>query len=167
VAEQLTVGQIPRRRRAVVREEHRVLSWRSNVNRPGDEFLAGAALACDQHGELIALQALDLIDHPRHQRTGAQESGNERLEWPLDCRGIDGAGRSFPRLAQVESLLRHRAEHAQTPLDEIAQRSRQRDHGDARAIAIGAERLGDEPRAADRRVAAMDGKDDGVGAGDL
>ena len=81
--EQLTVGQIARRRRAVVGEEHRGASWRADVNRARDEVLAGAAFPGDQHGQVVALQPLDLIGQPIHRRTGADEPGQQRLEWSL------------------------------------------------------------------------------------
>ena len=95
------------------------------------------------------MQSLDLIDHARHERAGAEKPGDERFERPLDRRRVTGAGWTFAGFAQIEALLRDRAQHAKASLDEVAERPRQRQHGDARAVPIVAKRLGDEPCAAD------------------
>ena len=68
MAEQLAVGQLARGARAVVGQEHAAVPERSGVNRPRHEVLAGAALAGDQHGQVVALQALNLVGDPLHRR---------------------------------------------------------------------------------------------------
>ena len=59
---------------------------RSGVDGARDEILAGAALAGDQHGQVVALQPLDLIGDALHRGAGADESRQQRLERPLDVR---------------------------------------------------------------------------------
>ena len=80
VAEQLAVGQLARGRGAVVGQKHRRAAQRADVNGARDELLAGAAFAGDQHGQLVALQSLNLLDHAHHGGAGAQESRQQRLE---------------------------------------------------------------------------------------
>ena len=103
VAEQLAVGEVAARRRAVVGQEHRGAAMRSDVNRPGDQLLAGAALARDEHGQVVALQPLNLLDDARHRGARRQEAGQQRLE-----RSVDGG----PTAAAVE---RSRAAHSAKP----------------------------------------------------
>src|SRR5215470_3561946 len=64
MSEQLAVSELASRGRAVVGEEHRRVAMRADVNRAGDELLARAALAGDQHRQVVALQALNLLDEP-------------------------------------------------------------------------------------------------------
>ena len=73
MAEQLAVGQFARCRRAVVWEEHRRAAQRSYMDGPRDQLFARAAFSCNQHGEVVALQPLDLFHDPHHRRTGAQK----------------------------------------------------------------------------------------------
>ena len=65
------------------------------MNRARDEVLAGAALAGDQHGQVVPLQALDLLDDAVHGGAGADEPGQQRLERTLvDLLGRPARGRS-------------------------------------------------------------------------
>ena len=80
VAEQLAVGQITAGRRAVVRKKHGGAPMRPDVNALRDEFLAGAALTGDEHGEVVALQPLNVLDEADHRRAHGDESGQQRLE---------------------------------------------------------------------------------------
>ena len=50
------------------------------MNRARDELLAGAALTGDQHGQVVALQPLNLLDDAHHRGAGAEEAGQQRLE---------------------------------------------------------------------------------------
>ena len=62
---------------------------------PRDQLLARAALAGDQHREVVALQALNLVDDAVHRGAGADESGQQRLERPLaDASTAAAIGRS-------------------------------------------------------------------------
>src|SRR5438876_7377785 len=61
MTEQLAVGQLAPRGGAVVRQEHRGAAVRADVNGAGDELLAGAAFARDQHRQVVALHALNLL----------------------------------------------------------------------------------------------------------
>src|SRR6185295_1514888 len=89
--------------------EHVRLARRAGVNRARDEILARTALAGDQHGEVVALQPLDLIGDLLHRRARADEAREERLELPLD--GPRGRfGLAFARLTQIEPLPDHRRE---------------------------------------------------------
>ena len=80
------------------------------MDRAGDEVLAGAALPGNQHRQIVALQVLDLVGHALHRRARADESGQERLELPLHDGGR-GLDRALARLAQIEALAQHGAEH--------------------------------------------------------
>ena len=79
-----------------------------------DEVLAGAAFAGDQHGQVVALQALNLIGDAVHRRAGADEAGKQRLERPL-AGLFDRLRRALAGAAQLEALSRHRGEHAEPP----------------------------------------------------
>ena len=50
------------------------------MDRARDELLAGAALAGDQHGQIVALQPLNLLDDAGHRGAGGEESRQQRLE---------------------------------------------------------------------------------------
>ena len=119
---------------------------RADVDRPRDQLLAGAALAGDQHGEVVALQPLNLLDDALHRRAGAQEPRQQRLE-----RAVDGevrrGDRPIARAAELEPLPRDRRDHAQSAHDRMAERPRRRDQAEARAIGVASERLDDEDAA--------------------
>ena len=136
--EQLAVGQLASRRRAVVGEEHRGASGRADMNRARDEVFAGAAFPGDQHGEVVTLQPLDLVGEAIHRRAGADESGQQRLEWSLVVL-IDRLTRTFARAAQIESLPRDCCEHAQAASDRVFERRVQRERAASRPVLIGAE----------------------------
>src|SRR5262249_40923700 len=83
VPEQLAVREIAAGGRAVVRQEHRRASVGADMHGPGDQLLSRPALTGNQHGEVVALETLDLLDDSRHGRAGAQESREKRLERPV------------------------------------------------------------------------------------
>ena len=85
------------------------LRWRAGVDRARDEVLAGAALARDQHREIVALQPLNLLDDALHRGARADEAREQRLE------------RTFERAGAPARAGRSRAEHSVEPL---AQRPR-------------------------------------------
>ena len=123
MTEQLAVGEIASRRRAVVGEEHGRAAVRSEVNGEGDKLFAGSAFTGDQHREVVALKPLNLLDDPRHDGTRAQKSRQQRLEQTIHgC--IDGSGRSVARGAEGKALTRHRYDHSQSPHDRVADRPR-------------------------------------------
>ena len=114
VAEQLAVGQLARRARAVVGQEHVRAARRSGVNRARDEVLAGAALAGDQHGQVVALQPLNLIGDALHRGAGADESR------AAAARAVARARPAPPPIG------RSRAEHSSNPCRSTAQSVRKR-----------------------------------------
>ena len=63
VAEQLALEQLRRQRRAIHLHERLAAARRALVNRAGDELLADAAFAANQHGDVAVG---DLIDDERH-----------------------------------------------------------------------------------------------------
>ena len=85
------------------------------VNRRGwrsDQILPRSALARDEHCQVVALQPLDLLDHPGHRGACADEAWEERLERTfVDL--LDGMGRALAGAAELEALARDRREHAQ------------------------------------------------------
>ncbi len=140
VAEELAIGQFPSRRRAVVRQKHRGAAVRTDVDGARDELLARAALARDEHGEIVAPQTLNLFDETRHRGTGREKPRQERLE-----RSIQGDGRrthgTVPRRAERESLPRDGSDHAKTPHHRVTDRTRRRDEREARPFDVAPERL--------------------------
>ena len=112
MAEQLAVGEVAAGRRAVVGQERRRAAMRSDVNRARHELLAGSALAGDQHGEVVALHPLDLLDDAVHRGAGGQEPGQQRLERSIDRRGRPPPSMAIARGAQREPLARDRGNHS-------------------------------------------------------
>ena len=82
---------------------------RSGVDRAGDQVLAGAALAGDQHRQVVALHALDLIGDALHRGAGADEPRQQRLELPLERAG-GGFERALARAAQRSNPWRRTAQ---------------------------------------------------------
>src|SRR5690349_2710932 len=111
MAEELAVGKLSSRAGAVVREEHVVATWRSRVNCSGNEIFAGAALAGDENGEVVALHPLDLLGHALHDGAGVDKARQQGLQRPLGAprRRFDLA---ISRLAEIESLPQHRTQRA-------------------------------------------------------
>ena len=152
VAEQLAVGQIAVGRRAVVGQEHRRAALRADVDRARDQLLAGAALAGDQHGQVVALQPLDLLDDAAHRGAGAEEAGQQRLERALDRRRRRrrAPAARAPRTARSPAARRRRSSAAAASTGWPIGRG-ERDQRDARAVAVAAERLDDHARRGRRR----------------
>ena len=80
------------------------------MDRAGDEILAGAALAGNQHRQVAALQALNLFGHALHGGAGADESREQRLEGPFDGarRGLRPGVRA-PSTGRIPGAGRRRA----------------------------------------------------------
>jgi hypothetical protein len=94
------------------------------MNRARNEILARAALAGDEHGQVVALESLNLVGQPIHRRSSTDEPWEERFErstvlvidsltWTLSCP------------AQIETLSRDGGEHAQSSRGDISERCRQ------------------------------------------
>ena len=62
MAEQLAVGQVAAGGRAVVRQEQSAGAVRTDVDRAGNELLAGPALTGDEDRQVVSLQPLDMTD---------------------------------------------------------------------------------------------------------
>ncbi|MDR8732335.1 hypothetical protein FEQ05_05728 [Burkholderia pseudomultivorans] len=75
VAEQLGFEQVLRNRRGVQRDERAVRARAVTMQRPCDEFLAGARLAGDQHGRGRMRQAADRAEHVLHRGRLAEHLG--------------------------------------------------------------------------------------------
>ena len=98
VTKQLAVGQVAAGGGAVVRQKGRGASMRPHVNGAGDELLTGAALARDQHVEIVALHPLNLFHDAVHGRAGAEEAGQQRLERSIN-REVGDRGGAIARRA--------------------------------------------------------------------
>ena len=68
VAEELALDELARDRRAVHLDEGRALRAARAGGSRGDELLAGAALAGDEHARLRRRDLLDLLEEPLHRR---------------------------------------------------------------------------------------------------
>src|SRR5262249_1315916 len=66
VSEQGRLQQVRRHRPGVHRNERMVLAWRVGVNRLGNELLAGAAFALDQHGGAAGGHLTDQVEDLEH-----------------------------------------------------------------------------------------------------
>ena len=73
VAEQLALEQRLRDRRAVLGQDDLALARPVEVDRPGHQFLAGAALALDQHGQVAVGDLLDQVEDLLHRRRAAHD----------------------------------------------------------------------------------------------
>src|SRR5215470_7227660 len=92
VAEQLGLEQPLGDGRAVHRDDRAVLAVRETVDRPGQHFLAGAALALDEHGDVGRRGPLRHLDHAlealalAHQLLEARALGRlQRLDLELEA----------------------------------------------------------------------------------
>ena len=68
------------------------------VDGPGDQLLAGAALAEDQHGDVLRGDPADRLAHLLHGRAAADDRGRRRLARPGSTAGtrISRAGLERP-----------------------------------------------------------------------
>ena len=78
------------------------------MNRARNEILAGAAFARNQHREVVALHALNLLGDALHGGTRADKPRQQWLEWPLEHAPAASAGRS--RAAQRSNPWRSTAQ---------------------------------------------------------
>ena len=79
VAEQLALEQVLRHRRAVLRHEQLVAPARPGSGRRGDQLLAGAGLALDEHGDARVDDLLELLEDLAHRRRLADDVGEAPL----------------------------------------------------------------------------------------
>ena len=129
MAEQLAVGQLARGAGAVVGQEHAAAPRRAGVDRPRHEVLAGAALAGDQDGEVVALHPLNLIGDALHRRAGADEARQQRLERPLERRrrrASTGRSRAAQRSKPCRSTAHSVRNRCRARAGERPRRSRRR-----------------------------------------
>ena len=107
MAEQLAVGEIARRWSCSCRAgTSRRSRCEPDVNRARDELLAGAALAGDQHRQVVALQPLDLLDDAlssRRWRRGIPAAAARAMRSTARRPTADGP---IARRAQREALAR-------------------------------------------------------------
>ncbi|HMV67769.1 MAG TPA: caspase family protein, partial [Myxococcota bacterium] len=138
MAEQLAVSEVPPGCRAVIGQEQRATAVRAHMNGACHQLLAGPALACDQHVEVVGLQPLDLVDHAAHHRTRAQETRKHRLERPL-ARRTGRSRRTLARRGEREPLPRDSGEHAQAADGRVAKGRRPNDEYGARPFRVAPE----------------------------
>ena len=115
-----------------------------------DEFLARAALTGDEHGEVVALQTLNLVDHAVHHRTRREEAWQQRFERPVD-RGTGWRRRAVARRAEREALARHGRKHVQAAFDRVAECVPRDDGHRAWAVGVTAECIDEGGRAGRER----------------
>jgi hypothetical protein len=72
--------KIPGKSTAVHRDEGTASARRVRVDRPGDQFLAGAALTGQQDRGLALLQVLDEPEDPKHRGRASDQSGESLHE---------------------------------------------------------------------------------------
>src|SRR5215210_6756327 len=112
MSEQLAVGEIATGRSAVIWQERRGVAMRADMNRARDQLLARSALAGNEDGEIVPLQALDLFRYTRHRGACRDKAGQERFERAI-YRRASGNVRSIAHRAQLETLFRHGDDHPQ------------------------------------------------------
>ncbi len=78
VAEQLGGDQGRRHRRAIERDIRTLRAHRALVDRAGHQFLAGAALAGDQHRHITGGEAAHLVEDFEHRRAVADHEQRRR-----------------------------------------------------------------------------------------
>ena len=92
VAEELRLQQLRGYRRGVERDERSCCAWAMVVQRPCDQFLAGARLAGDQHRRSRTRQSADRAEHLLHrgrfaeQVRGATVADRHRIRAPYALR---------------------------------------------------------------------------------
>ena len=108
------------------------------MNGARHELFARAALAGDEHREVVPLQALDLFHHAHHGGAGAQEARKQRLERLLvdDFRRRRGA---LARGAEVEALSGDGGDHLEAALKSVGDRPEGEHGGIPRAVVIAAD----------------------------
>jgi hypothetical protein len=94
------------------------------MNGPGDQFLARAALAGDQHRQVVALHPLDLLDHARHGRARGEEAGDHRFERSIERPSGGHGRRSIAGRAQRVSLAGDGRNHADPAHHGMSNRTR-------------------------------------------
>jgi hypothetical protein len=107
VAEQLGFEQVLRDRRGVDRDERPRGARAVLVQRVGDELLARARLAGDEHGDDALAEAADGAEHVLHGRRLAEDLRDlrhGRLDLSLVQALLDGAPDQVDRLGHVEGL---------------------------------------------------------------
>ena len=156
MAEQLAVGELACRRRAVERQEHRGATWRAGVNGARDEVLARAAFAGDQHRQVVPLQALNLIARGAfiaalaQMNPGSSGSSGRSLTVSTAWRRTVAQRRTARSPgARCAANIRNRRIAAS------ANRSRRRDHAAARAVMLLAERFDEQQPVAVLATALM------------
>src|SRR5262249_20879253 len=89
MAEQLAFQQALRNRRAVHRHERCAPASRLEMNRAGDEILAGAALAEQQYGRIVGDDAPDKLIHFLHCRAAPDYLAADQLAIDLVLEPIE------------------------------------------------------------------------------
>ena len=79
VAEELALHQLRREHRAIQADHRRRVAMAGRVDRAGDEFLAGAALAHDEHGFRRRPHLKDSRPQRLHERAGTDHGGLDLL----------------------------------------------------------------------------------------
>ena len=104
------------------------------------ELLAGSALSGDEHGQIVALQSLNLLDDAGHGRARRQESRQQRLERAI-ARPVDGsaersrAAHSANPCCATAAIIRRRAGYR------MAERPARRDDHEAFTVRVASEWL--------------------------
>ena len=122
VAEQLRVDQFRRNRPAVDAIERAVAARRAIVDRPGDQLLAGARLAEDQHGGVAAGDQFDAVHDRAEPRFDADDRVAERLaSQPSQQRAFVGLGglAQGGHFAQAKVVVQGHRERLQEELGQL------------------------------------------------
>ena len=119
VAEQLALENVLAQRRAVERHERLLLPRAVLVDRLGDQLLAGAGLALDQHGGVGRRDPLQPVDHVVHLRAVADDP----LEAELLVEPAIQLGVRPPQVLVARRVLDHRPQLLQIErLEQIVER---------------------------------------------
>jgi hypothetical protein len=93
------------------------------MDRTRDELLPGAALARDEHRQVVPLEPLNLLDNSRHRGAGGQKSWQQWLQGAVDLRADRRIG-PVERRTKGITLAGHGDDHPQSPHHRMSQRTR-------------------------------------------
>jgi hypothetical protein len=124
VTKQLGLDQFVGQRRAIDRAQPAITPRTEPMQRPGDQFLPGAALAFNQHGKRCGSGADDALAHGSHERTLPDDLRNVVPRAGVGGDGVETRpnGRSAQRGKDQGRLLKRMTVRRSAAHDHVAGR---------------------------------------------